>query len=84
VPRELLERRLNTQIRHYAYPYGDANQAVLDALTRQHYQLGLTVNPGGNAFFAQPLMLRRTMIYGDQDIAAFKLKLQTARPLVSP
>ena len=84
VPRELLERKLPVQVRHYAYPYGDANQAVLDALTRQRYQLALTVNPGGNGFFAQPLMLRRTMIYGDLDLAAFKLKLQTARGVAAP
>ena len=79
VPRELIERRLGAPVQSFAYPYGDANQAVLDALTRQHYLIGLTVNPGGNAFFAQPLMLRRTMIYGDQDLASFKLKLQTVR-----
>lgn len=79
VPRELLEKRLPIQVRHFAYPYGDANQALLDALGRQRYQLGLTVNPGGNAFFAQPLMLRRTMIYGDQTLDAFKLKLQVER-----
>ena len=84
VPRELLERKLSVQVRHYAYPYGDANQAVLDALTRQRYQLALTVNPGGNGFFAQPLMLRRTMIYGDIDLAAFKLKLQTVRAVAAP
>ena len=84
VPREALERRLPVQVMHYAFPYGDANQALLDALTRQRYQLGLTVNPGGNGFFAQPLMLRRTMIYGDQDLAAFKLKLQTARGIGAP
>jgi peptidoglycan/xylan/chitin deacetylase (PgdA/CDA1 family) len=84
VPREVLERRLSIPIRHYAYPYGDANQPLLDVLARQQYQLGLTVNPGGNAFFAQPLMLRRTMIYGDQSLASFKLKLQTARPMPAP
>lgn len=84
VPRELLERKLPVQVRHYAYPYGDANQAVLDSLTRQRYQLALTVNPGGNGFFAQPLMLRRTMIYGDLDLAGFKLKLQTVRGVVAP
>jgi len=83
-PRELLERKLGVQLRAYAYPYGDANQAVLDALVRQRYQLGATVNPGGNGFFAQPLMLRRTMIYGDLDLAAFKLKLQTARGVAAP
>jgi peptidoglycan/xylan/chitin deacetylase (PgdA/CDA1 family) len=83
-PRELLERKLGLPVRAYAYPYGDANQAVLDALARQRYQLGVTVNPGGNGFFAQPLMLRRTMIYGDLDLAAFKLKLQTVRGVAAP
>jgi peptidoglycan/xylan/chitin deacetylase (PgdA/CDA1 family) len=83
-PRELLERKLAVQVRYYAYPYGDANQAVLDALMRQRYQLAVTVNPGGNGFFAQPLMLRRTMIYGDLDLTAFKLKLQTVRGVAAP
>jgi peptidoglycan/xylan/chitin deacetylase (PgdA/CDA1 family) len=83
-PREALERKLPGPVRHYAYPYGDANEAVLDVLGRQQYQLGVTVNPGGNAFFAQPLMLRRTMIYGDHDIEAFKARLQTSRPSAAP
>lgn len=83
-PRELLERKLAVPVRAYAYPYGDANQAVLDTLARQRYQLGVTVNPGGNGFFAQPLMLRRTMVYGDLDLAAFKLKLQTVRGVAAP
>ena len=83
-PRELLERKLPVQVRQYAYPYGDASQAVLDVLSRQHYQLAVTVNPGGNGFFAQPLMLRRTMIYGDIDLAAFKLKLQVVRGVAAP
>ena len=83
-PREAIERRLPVQVRHFAYPYGDANQALLDALTRHRYQLGLTVHPGGNAFFAQPLMLRRTMIYGDHDLAAFRQKLQTTRSIGVP
>ena len=80
-PRDLIEQKLNTagQVRHYAYPFGDANEQVLDALTRQKYTLAVTVNPGGNAFFAQPFMLRRTMIFGDHDLEAFKARLQTSR-----
>lgn len=80
-PRDLIEQKLSTsgQVRHYAYPFGDANEQVLDALTRQKYTLAVTVNPGGNAFFAQPLMLRRTMIFGDHDLEAFKARLQTSR-----
>jgi len=84
VPREILERRLSTLVRHYALPYGDANELVLDVLARQRYQLAVTVNPGGNPFFAQPLMLRRTMIFGDQDLEAFKSRLQTSRSFALP
>jgi peptidoglycan/xylan/chitin deacetylase (PgdA/CDA1 family) len=80
-PRELLGRRLGNRQHHFAYPYGDANQTVLDALTRQGVELGVTVTPGGNPFYAQPLMLRRTMIYGDMDLDDFKARLQTSRPL---
>ena len=83
-PRELLERRLQVQVRHYAYPYGDANEMVLDALSRNQYQLAVTVNPGGNPFFAQPFMLHRTMIFGDLSLEGFKSKLQTSRPLGRP
>ncbi len=83
-PRDILERRLPVQVRHYAYPYGDANDTVLDVLGRQHYQLAVTVNPGGNAFFAQPLMLRRTMIFGDHDLEAFKARLQISRGIGAP
>jgi peptidoglycan/xylan/chitin deacetylase (PgdA/CDA1 family) len=86
-PRELLERRLaqsKVQVRHFAYPFGDASEVVLDTMARQHYQIGVTVNPGGNGFFAQPTMLRRTMIFGDLDLEGFKAKLQTSRALGSP
>ncbi|MEO8278790.1 MAG: polysaccharide deacetylase family protein [Ideonella sp.] len=82
IPRELLEKRLNVQVEQYAYPYGDANDIVLDALNRHQYKLAVTVTPGGNAFFAQPLMLRRTMIFGDHDLEAFKAKLQISRPVL--
>ena len=83
-PRDLLQRRLGVQVQHFAFPYGDANQPLLDALVRQRYHLGLTVHPGGNAFFAQALMLRRTMIYGDLDLAGFKQKLQVLRATPPP
>lgn len=83
-PRELLERRLSSPVRQFAYPFGDANEAVLDALMRQQYQLAVTVTPGGNAFFAMPLMLRRTMIFGDMNIEAFKAKLQISRGGAAP
>lgn len=83
-PRDIIERRLPVRVRHYAFPFGDANDLVLDVLRRQHYELAVTVIPGGNAFFAQPLMLHRTMIFGDHDLEAFKSRLQISRSMGAP
>ena len=84
VPREQIERRLKLPVKQFAYPYGDANEIVLDVLARNNYRLGVTVTPGGTPFYAQPLMLRRTMIYGNHDLEAFKARLQISRPIVLP
>ena len=84
-PRELIAKRLDGRaLRHIAYPYGDANVPVLEAATRAGFELGVTVIPGGNAFFAQPMMLRRTMIFGDLDLEGFKARLQTSRVYAAP
>ncbi|NRF66439.1 polysaccharide deacetylase family protein [Aquincola sp. S2] len=86
-PRELLEKRLaaaKVKVQQFAYPFGDANDVVLDAMSRQRYQLGVTVQPGGNAFFSQPTLLKRTMIFGDLDLDGFKSKLQISRSVSAP
>jgi peptidoglycan/xylan/chitin deacetylase (PgdA/CDA1 family) len=79
VPREVIERNVPGKVTHHAFPYGDANQLVLDRLVQTGHQLGLTVNPGGNAFFAYPLMLRRTMIFGGASMENFRAALQVFR-----
>ena len=79
-PRDLIQRHLPARVTQYAYPYGDANEMVIDRLTRAgNYRLGLTVNPGGNAFFAYPFMLRRTMVFGEHDLTAFRAALRVFR-----
>lgn len=84
-PRQVLARRLpGALIEHLAYPYGDADRTVVRAAADAGYTLGLTVTAGGNAVFAHPLLLRRTMIYGDQDLAAFQARLQSERPWPAP
>ncbi len=84
-PRDLLERRLPPlRVRHLAYPFGDANDLVLDSARRHGYDLAATVTPGGNAFYAAPLLLRRTMIFGDTGLDTFRAKLQVSRPLTAP
>jgi peptidoglycan/xylan/chitin deacetylase (PgdA/CDA1 family) len=84
VPRDLLAQRLGNAQRHFAYPYGDANESVLEMLGRHHYEMGLSTTPGGNAFFAQPLMMRRTMVFGDMSLEAFKAQLQVSRAITPP
>ena len=72
-----LKERLAVASFSYAYPYGDVNDTVVDLLGRQGVQYGVTVTAGGNGFFAHRYMLRRTMIYGTEDLEQFKAKLAT-------
>ena len=76
-PVSLINERLSLASFSYAYPYGDVNDLVVDLLARQGIRLGVTVTAGGNGFFAYPYMLRRTMIFGTEDLEVFKSKLAT-------
>jgi peptidoglycan/xylan/chitin deacetylase (PgdA/CDA1 family) len=76
-PVDIIRERLAMASHAYAYPYGDVNETVVDFLSRKGVTLGLTVTPGGNGFFAYQYMLRRSMIFGNEDLEAFKAKLQT-------
>jgi len=79
VPRDMLERMLPVKVDTFAYPFGDASDALIERLRKREYRMAVTVNSGGNAFFADPLLLQRSMILGDQDLDAFKAKLQVFR-----
>ena len=86
-PMTLAEREMaetNHRFRYLAYPYGDANDFVLDAMRRNDYTLGLTVTPGSNAFYAAPMMLRRVMIFGDNDLGDFEARLLGRRGAGKP
>jgi hypothetical protein len=61
----------------YAFPYGDVNETVVELLKRQSVRVGVTVTPGGNASFAYPFMLRRSMVFGGDGIDVFRSKLAT-------
>jgi peptidoglycan/xylan/chitin deacetylase (PgdA/CDA1 family) len=74
-PIGVIRDHLDTVSTTFAYPYGDVNDIVVGELSRAGVSTGLTVTPGGNGFFADPYMLRRSMVFGDQDIDAFKAKL---------
>lgn len=79
-PIATIRTRLGAGSQAFAYPYGDVTESVADMLARGNVRLGFTVTPGGNPFFAYPLMLRRTMIYGEDDLAGFRAKLAVSSP----
>ena len=81
VPLDVLGKHLDMPVTTYAYPYGESNDLVVGLLAKTTVKLASTVTPGSNPFFAQPLMLHRTMIFGTYDLEAFKTKLQVARKL---
>jgi len=88
-PRKLIEQRLAAQssdridvtVRHYAYPYGQANITVLDTLERNAFELGLGMAPGSNAFYTHPHLLQREMVLGDDSLDKFISRLQWRREL---
>lgn len=89
VPRKLIEQYLtgkdpgpvDATVQYVAYPHGLANVAVLDSMTRNAFALGLSMLPGGNAFYTHPHMLLRTMVLGDGSLEAFNTLLQWRRAL---
>ncbi|MEO8485307.1 MAG: polysaccharide deacetylase family protein [Betaproteobacteria bacterium] len=83
-PIDAIRERLGESTTSFAFPYGDVNDIVVEYLRARNVKLGVTVTPGGNPFFAPPVMLRRSMIFGSDDLDAFKAKLVTALPVARP
>lgn len=79
-PTEALRRNLGVSLHTFAYPYGDAGELAMAELRSAGYRMAATVQSGGNPFFAYPYLLRRTMVYGEDDLAAFRRKLDVFRP----
>jgi len=77
VPSAVINDRLGMSPYSYAFPYGDVNDTIVEQLQKTGVRLGVTVTPGGNPSYAYPFMLRRTMIFGNEDLDAFKAKLVT-------
>jgi peptidoglycan/xylan/chitin deacetylase (PgdA/CDA1 family) len=80
-PVDVIKSQLGVPTVSYAFPYGDVNDVVVNELRNKGVKLGVTVTPGGNAFFAPPYMLRRTMIFGGDDLDTFRAKIVTSLPV---
>lgn len=76
-PTRKINKYLKTPLHTFAYPYGDTNKMIINHLKKRGYELGVTVQPGGNPAYAHQYMLHRTMIFGDHSIKDFKNALVT-------
>lgn len=83
IPGQQIKRWLDLPLHTFAYPFGDTNEFLISQLKSSDYRAAVTVNAGGNPAFAHPFKLRRTMIYGDSDMATFikSLRVFTAEDL---
>jgi peptidoglycan/xylan/chitin deacetylase (PgdA/CDA1 family) len=76
---KILTRRIGNAAKHFAYPYGNSSNELIELLQEDDYQLALTVKQGGNGSFASPYLLRRTIIYGEDNLNTFKRRLDVFR-----
>jgi peptidoglycan/xylan/chitin deacetylase (PgdA/CDA1 family) len=74
--KRVIDQKLDQNTFIYAYPFGRENREVV-AMTRQAgYKMAVTVDRGGNPFFADPFLLKRDMILR-RDMKHFISRLRT-------
>jgi peptidoglycan/xylan/chitin deacetylase (PgdA/CDA1 family) len=78
-PAELIRRQLGIDVHSFGYPYGAANEQVIGELQRGGYALAFTVRRGGNPAYSPAFVLRRSQIYGSDDIGVFARRLEVYR-----
>ncbi|MCF8063096.1 MAG: polysaccharide deacetylase family protein [Deltaproteobacteria bacterium] len=77
--KQVLDERLGQDTVALAFPYGNADPEILQLCQSLGYRLGVTVRPGANPFFADPLNLRREQIVADNG-PAFQERLKHFEP----
>ena len=60
--KQLIDKKLHQDTIAIAFPYGAYNRKVLGLCEEAGYKLGLSVNRGGNPFFANRLFLKRSQL----------------------
>ena len=75
--KELIERRLAAQVRHFAFPFGkraDYGRTAAE-LQRFGYRSAVTTEWGANDRMSSPFELRRMLTGGDETIETFAFQL---------
>ncbi len=72
----IIDKRLNQDTDLLAYPFGNFDPRVVRLSAEAGYKIAVSVNRGGNPFFANPLTLRRDQILS-RDMDKFTSRLNT-------
>ena len=74
--KKIIDRKLKQDTYFLAYPFGRYDQKSIQMARDAGYKVAMSVNRGGNAFFANPLTLRRDQIL-KKDMQTFISRLKT-------
>ena len=74
--KEIIDRKLNQDTFIFAYPFGRTNRTAVRMASQAGYKLAVTVNRGGNPFFANPYLLKRDQVL-KKDMQTFIKRLKT-------
>jgi peptidoglycan/xylan/chitin deacetylase (PgdA/CDA1 family) len=73
--RRMLEDGIGCPVTQFAYPFGQYNDVVRDAMERAGYRAACSAQPGFNGPGVDPFALRRIDVYGQDTLSMFKQKL---------
>lgn len=76
--RDDLEQILGMHVNSFAYPYGEYDDRVRQAVHDAGYKLACTTRSGWSMLDSHPLAIRRLTIYGSDSLAVFARKLAFA------
>ena len=76
VSKQIIDKKLRQDTYFLAYPFGYYDQQSIQIAREAGYKLAMSVKRGGNAFFANPLTLRRDQIL-KKDMKSFISRLKT-------
>lgn len=80
-PRSTLEAKLGVPVRSFAYPQGDYDERVVQAVRAAGYLTATTVDQGRAGLKSDPLLLPRLLVSGNTTPAAMKA---FAQPSIGP
>lgn len=78
--KKIIDKKLRQDTYLLAYPYGKYDQRAISIAREAGYKIAMSVQRGGNPFFANTLFLRRDQIL-QKDMQAFISRLNTFKPM---